>query len=140
MSGADRRRNSSPQDSRVCKKRESWKIRREVYGCSWKKLLPESAESPFHTGLSGPGKGGDLASRLLYRGGRALMLQLMDLARENAALRRELERVREEAQALRLLVASEGISAARVVRSSAFGFTSFVRVPCQVESDGEADH
>ena len=72
-------------------------------------------------------EGGDLASRLLYRGGRALMLQLMDLARENAALRRELERVREEAQALRLLVASEGISAPHVVRPSAFGFTSSVR-------------
>jgi len=35
------------------------------------------------------------------------MLQLMDLARENAALRSELERVREEAKALRLLVRAE---------------------------------
>ena len=35
------------------------------------------------------------------------MLQLLDLARENAALRSELERVREEAKALRLLVADE---------------------------------
>lgn len=32
------------------------------------------------------------------------MLQLMDLARENAALRSELKRVRDEAKALRLLV------------------------------------
>lgn len=35
------------------------------------------------------------------------MLQLMDLARENAALRSELKRVREEAKALRLLVPAE---------------------------------
>lgn len=35
------------------------------------------------------------------------MLQLMDLARENAALRSELERLREEAKVLRLLVADE---------------------------------
>ena len=35
------------------------------------------------------------------------MLQLIDLARENAALRSELERVRAEAKALRLLVADE---------------------------------
>lgn len=35
------------------------------------------------------------------------MLQLIDLARENAALRFELERVREEAKRLRLLVADE---------------------------------
>lgn len=35
------------------------------------------------------------------------MLQLMDLARENAALRFELERVREEEKRLRLLVADE---------------------------------
>jgi hypothetical protein len=35
------------------------------------------------------------------------MLQVMDLARENAALRFELERLREEAKRLRLLVADE---------------------------------
>jgi len=35
------------------------------------------------------------------------MLQLMDLARENAALRSELERVREEAKVLRLLVRAD---------------------------------
>ncbi len=35
------------------------------------------------------------------------MLQVIDLARENAALKLELERVREEAKRLRLLVADE---------------------------------
>jgi len=35
------------------------------------------------------------------------MLQVIDLARENAALKFELERVREEAKRLRLLVADE---------------------------------
>ena len=35
------------------------------------------------------------------------MLQLIDLARENAASESELERVRAEAKALRLLVADE---------------------------------
>jgi predicted transcriptional regulator len=54
------------------------------------------------------------------------MLQVMDLARENAALRRELERVREEAKALRLLVSPdeassdhiEGHSATKAMRGS----------------------
>ena len=32
------------------------------------------------------------------------MLQLLDLARENAALKHDLERIREEAEALRLLL------------------------------------
>lgn len=42
------------------------------------------------------------------------MLQLMDLARENAALRRELERAREEAKALRLLVSPDEASSEHV--------------------------
>src|SRR5712691_1583598 len=42
-------------------------------------------------------------------GGGLLMLQLLDLARENAALKRELARIRQEAEALqRLLQPSEG--------------------------------
>lgn len=37
------------------------------------------------------------------------MLQLLDLARENAALKDELTRIREEAEALRRLLAPETI-------------------------------
>ena len=36
------------------------------------------------------------------------MLQLMDLANENAALKRELERVRQEAKALQLPLEEDG--------------------------------
>jgi hypothetical protein len=38
------------------------------------------------------------------------MLQLLDLANENAALKRELARIRQEAEALRLLLLSAGAS------------------------------
>jgi hypothetical protein len=36
------------------------------------------------------------------------MLQLLDLARENAALKSELERIRQEAKELRLLIGMDG--------------------------------
>jgi len=49
------------------------------------------------------------------------MLQVMDLARENAALKRELERARDEVQALRLLVPPEDDHGERALRPSAFG-------------------
>ena len=39
------------------------------------------------------------------------MLQLLDLARENAALKCELARIRQEAEALQHLLSSSGLSA-----------------------------
>jgi len=38
------------------------------------------------------------------------MLQLLDLAKENAALKAELRRIRDEAEALQRLLSSAGIS------------------------------
>jgi hypothetical protein len=38
------------------------------------------------------------------------MLQILDLANENAALKRELTRIRQEAETLRLLLSSVGAS------------------------------
>jgi len=38
------------------------------------------------------------------------MLQILDLANENAALKRELTRIRQEAETLRLLISSAGVS------------------------------
>jgi hypothetical protein len=38
------------------------------------------------------------------------MLQILDLANENAALKRELTRIRQEAETLRLLLSSAGAS------------------------------